>query len=410
MRFIRPRFPLRPCPGKLFDSIDCAEASKSSPFADDRLRTLDASRFLSISRLARSLSGGRFLATAILVVSTLPARADELDGAARPPEAPETTRESISYDRAHPKFPVEELRFWFESMAVHHRYTVEEMKAASGLSVSDIEKLLHEHGIESGSAARPTIVATDALLVLPYPGGRHPRIGFLDGALDPHRDSKISVFLPWKDAGYVVVDLPEAQWATRAATGRELIYLAHTHIPTRWDRLGKTLAPVDWSRLEKGVLEARRTLPDGVEFFARVEPSQDAVDMELAWKNGSAEALADLRTQICVLLKGAPDFDATTNDNKVIDGDAVAVRAESSDRWIVTAWQDGRGWANAPCPCLHSDPLFPDLAPGRDATLRGRLFFYEGTDVRAEVARRRKEGSLFPAARKVQSRPADLEK
>lgn len=27
------------------------------------------------------------------------------------------------------------------------------------------------------------------LRLLPYPGGRHPRIGFLDGAIDPQRDT-----------------------------------------------------------------------------------------------------------------------------------------------------------------------------------------------------------------------------
>jgi hypothetical protein len=38
--------------------------------------------------------------------------------------------------------------------------------------------------------------------VLPYPGGRHPRVGFLDGAIDPQRGTKASVFAPWgKTAG-----------------------------------------------------------------------------------------------------------------------------------------------------------------------------------------------------------------
>ena len=31
---------------------------------------------------------------------------------------------------------------------------------------------------------------------------------------------------------------------------------------------------------------------------------------------------------------------------------------------------------------MHSDPVFPDLAPGDEAVVRGRVFFYEGDDIR----------------------------
>jgi hypothetical protein len=56
------------------------------------------------------------------------------------------------------------------------------------------------------------------LFVLPYPGGRHPRIGFLDGAVNPQRETKISVSTPWDEQSYVVVDLPEAIWSNRDQT------------------------------------------------------------------------------------------------------------------------------------------------------------------------------------------------
>ena len=65
--------------------------------------------------------------------------------------------------------------------------------------------------------------------MLPYPGGRHPRIGFLEGAIDPQRETKLSVFTPWHDSSYVVADVPEAIWSNLGLT-----YLAHTHIPTIW--------------------------------------------------------------------------------------------------------------------------------------------------------------------------------
>ena len=72
------------------------------------------------------------------------------------------------------------------------------------------------------------------LKVLPYPGGRHPRIGFLDGAIRPQRETKFSVFLPWDLSQYVVVDLPEAIWMKRGKD-RELLYLAHTARPNDVD-------------------------------------------------------------------------------------------------------------------------------------------------------------------------------
>jgi hypothetical protein len=64
------------------------------------------------------------------------------------------------------------------------------------------------------------------------------------------------------------------------------------------------------------------------------------------------------------------------------------VRNEAGDRWIITAWQRcQRAWGNAPCPCLHSDPQFPDLAPGESHTLSGSLWFYEGKEIDKELKR-----------------------
>src|SRR5262249_41132707 len=150
------------------------------------------------------------------------------------------------------------------------------------------------------------------LLVLPYPGGRHPRIGFLDGAVRPQRETKVSVFAPWDEASYVVVDVPEAIWSNLG-----LLYLAHTHVPTVWSKQGIDLAPLDWNRRADGSLDIERRLPNGVVFGARVLPTRQAVRMELWLTNGTKERLTDLRVQNCVLLRGAAGFEAQTNDNKV---------------------------------------------------------------------------------------------
>jgi hypothetical protein len=286
-----------------------------------------------------------------------------------------------------------ELRFWLENMVVHHGYSAEEVAAATGREPGEVEGLLDDFGLLGSRGAAVAPASTARIKVLPYPGGRHPRIGFLEGAIDPHRDTKASIFLPWEGAGYVVVDLPEALWWNRGGQ-RELLYLAHTHIPTHWDKAGVRLERIDWTRRLNGELTSRRRLPNGVELSARVVPRAEHVDMELALKNTTPETLRGLRTQVCVMLKGAPGFNEQTGDNKLTDGRVIAVHSRDRRRWIVTVWDEAAPWQNPPVPCLHSDPSFPDLAPGEEAAVRGRLFFFEGEDVRAEIARRRSDGTL----------------
>jgi len=66
-------------------------------------------------------------------------------------------------------------------MLVHHRYSAEEVGLATGLSADEVAAAVERFKIKPG--AEKERVANDRLLVLPYPGGRHPRIGFLDGAV-----------------------------------------------------------------------------------------------------------------------------------------------------------------------------------------------------------------------------------
>jgi hypothetical protein len=110
--------------------------------------------------------------------------------------------------------------------------------------------------------------------------------------------------------------------------------------------------------------------------------------MDMWLTNGTEHLLTDLRVQNCVLLKAAEGFAQQTNENKYFSGSYVACHSPDKRRWIITAWEPlHRGWANAPCPCLHSDPKFPDCAVGDTKWLRGWLSFYEGSDIDAEIAR-----------------------
>ena len=273
-----------------------------------------------------------------------------------------------------------EKRYWLDNMARVHGFTDEEIASALNTTPDAVPVLLRFHGVDR---AGPSTVSGDRMHVVPYPGGRHPRIGFLDGAIDPHRDTKASVFLPWPDAGYVVVDLPEAIWSNG-----KLAYLAHTHIPTIWTEQNIELERQDWERRSDGELYSHRVFPNGMEFIARVIPLRDRVDMELTIRNGTNEAMKGVRTQNCVMLGGAPEFTDQTNDNKTLFENVSATSSRDGRRWIVTGWDHGKGWANPKCPCLHSDPKFPDLKPGDDATLRGWLAFHDGPDLDIETARR----------------------
>jgi peptidoglycan/xylan/chitin deacetylase (PgdA/CDA1 family) len=293
----------------------------------------------------------------------------------------------LSGSNARPATKDADLRYWLENMAVHHRFALPEMGAALGLTADEVAAALRRLDIDPARAPRR---AADApLLVLPYPGGRHPRVGFLDGAIRPQRETKVSVFAPWKDGGYAVADVPEAIWFESGGK-RELLYLAHTHVPTVWDRRGVSLDALEWERKPDRSLEIERRLPNKVAFGAKVIPGRDGVRMELWVSNGSQEKLTGLQVQMCVMLKGLPGFEARTNDNKVFAKPFAACHDPAGRRWVITAWEPCvRAWGNSPCPCLHSDPQIPDCPPGETRRVRGWLSFYEGGDIDAELRRLR---------------------
>jgi len=274
-----------------------------------------------------------------------------------------------------------ELRSWLENMMVFHGFTPGEVSAATGMTLDEIAAAVRRFDIAGKTAPQRT--AGELLRVLPYPGGRHPRLGFFDGAVMPQRETKVSVFAPWDDGGYVVVDVPEAIFSNLGLT-----YLAHTHIPTVWDLQGVTLPRLEWQRRAGGSLTSERTLPNGIAFGVTVRPTATEVRMDLWLRNGTRERLTGLRVQNCVMLGYAAGFAAQTATNKVFQSPYAAVRSDDGRRWIITAWDPvQRCWGNELCPCLHSDEQFPDCAPGEARRLRGWLSFYEGNDIEGEFQR-----------------------
>ncbi|OYW17386.1 MAG: hypothetical protein B7Z55_12625 [Planctomycetales bacterium 12-60-4] len=268
-----------------------------------------------------------------------------------------------------------ELQNWLDNMIIDHRFSASEVRMATGLELSQAEEEVRKLAPQSPDATQP-------VRVRPYPGGRHPRRGFLDGAIHPQRETKISVFPPWKDGGYVVIDVPEAVFSNLGLT-----YLAHTHIPTIWDELKQPLQRLEWGVTAEGY-SVRRQLPNGIEISSQVTRRNDGVDMQIELTNGTKDLLSGLRVQVCTMLKGAAGFNLQQPLESIVEGPYVAVRGvdeneQSTNRWIVTHWTPNqRVWTNPPVPCVHSDPIFPDCAPGKSVTVSGDLRFYEGDNVR----------------------------
>jgi hypothetical protein len=281
-----------------------------------------------------------------------------------------------------------ELKYWLENMLVQHRYCASEAGAALDLTAEDVVAAAKRLSIDTSKMVKRT--PGEALLVLPYPGGRHPRIGFRDGAIRPQRETKVSVFAPWADGGYAVADVPEAVWNEPSSKPppRELLYLAHTHVPTMWDRQQITLQPLEWDRASDGSLSLDRLLPNKVTLSSKIVPVKDGVRMAFKVTNRAGEKLTGLRVQMCVMLAGLSGFEQQTNDNKVLAAPFAACRDQTGKRWIITAWERCvRAWGNAPCPCLHSDPQIEDCPSGESRSVRGWLSFYEGDDIQGELER-----------------------
>jgi hypothetical protein len=270
-------------------------------------------------------------------------------------------------------------------MILHHRFAADEVRLATGLTIEEAEQEVQQRA--SPESVPNRMATARGFRMLPYPGGRHPRRGFLEGALLPQRETKISIFPPWEDGGYVVVDVPEAIFSNLGLT-----YLAHTHVPTIWDRSPKPLAKLEWTEAGNS-LSVRRDLPNGISFLttAQFQPEalgreSNCVRFQIELTNGTKELLTGIRVQVCTMLKGAIGFNLQEPLESVRVGSAIAVRGRGTDRWIITSWQPShRVWENPPVPCIHSDPIFDDCPPSATVKISGYLRFYEGQDIEQAV-------------------------
>ncbi len=281
----------------------------------------------------------------------------------------------------------QELRYWLANMNAHH-FTAEEVGLSLGLSTNAAGALIDSsHSDAEFAATSFDPPNAGQIVVLPYPGGRHPRIGFLEGAVRPQRETKISVFAPWQDGGYLVVDLPEAVWHHQDGK-RQLLYLAHTHVPTIWDKQGVRLPRQEWDRDAKTGLSLTREFPNKVAMTSRAKVADGGVRLEFRVTNHSTAPLTGLHIQMCGMLKGLTGFAEQTNDNKVFSAPFATCRNSRGNRWVVLGFDHCvRAWGNARCPCLHADPQVPDCAPGETQIVHGWVSFFEGEEIAGELQR-----------------------
>jgi len=265
--------------------------------------------------------------------------------------------------------------FWIENMQ-KHGYSLKEMKQVCGLPEDSISNRIKRMEISEVQKI------TDRILVLPYPGGRHPRIGFHDGMLSPMRGTKASTFLPWNPEQYLVLDLPEAVF-----TQFGLTFLGHKHIPTIFDRQRISIKNRDWTIHPDGKLSNQWELPNHMVIGAEIVPAREDIDLALWLYNGTEDTtFTDLQTQVCIMFKGAENFDILTNENKVFQSPVAVVLSEKADHYILTAWNRcSNAWGNPDCPCMHADPIFPDCNPGDTVRITGKIWFYGGEDLDGEI-------------------------
>ncbi len=276
------------------------------------------------------------------------------------------------------------LAFWTANM-YRHGFTGEEMSRVLGLDLETVDSLIGR--VE----ALPS--EGEKIEVWPYPGGRHPRIDFQEGMLSPRRGTKLSLFLPWDEEDYVVLDVPEAVMSQFGIT-----FLGHKHIPTVFDLQQIQIHNSDWQWDSTGMWHNLWALPNGIEIGASVRPAEKEAQMRLWLTNLTEDTLFQkLQTQVCVMLGQTKHFAAQTNDNKLLQCPVSAVQSEEGHHWIITGWQGcSRPWGNDDCPCLHADPRLPDCPPGQTVAIEGLLQFYAGDDVEGEMARMKRRLNQGP--------------
>lgn len=212
----------------------------------------------------------------------------------------------------------------------------------------------------------------------------------------------------WPSQDYIWLDFPEAIF-----TNQGLLFLSHVNPP--FPTVHENLPAVPWREVEGGIT-FDRTLPSGIAFGGTVrKASERVISLELRLTNGSPEPLTEITLQTCAYLRAIREFADFTQENKFVHAPerdwitmkeatelsgpeqpyrvgwrrsgkpvadvpvAVAV-SNKAERLMAMTWGESTLSMvnNSNHPCIHADPVFPDLEPGASAVIAGAIVFHEG--------------------------------
>lgn len=211
---------------------------------------------------------------------------------------------------------------------------------------------------------------------------------------------------PWGCEDYLWLDFPEAIFI-----GQDLVFLSHLRPELEIDRY----PAIPWTQTPDG-LSFERTLRNGVEFGGSLrKKGETEVDLELHIRNGASTKLTSITLQTCAYLRAIREFADFTRENKLVHVPekgwipmTQALELTGNGQPYRVGWRTkGKGVADVPMvitvsgqtgrlfaftwgkdtlsmignphhPCAHADPKFPNLEPGQEASVRGKLVFFDG--------------------------------
>jgi len=213
---------------------------------------------------------------------------------------------------------------------------------------------------------------------------------------------------PWPSQDYIWLDFPEAIF-----TKRGLIYLSHVN-PAH-PVVFPDLPRIAWNKIHNGIA-FERELPNGIGFGGSVVKKEESiVALNLYIDNRSDEMLKKIKLQTCAFLRAIQEFGDYNYDNKLVhvsekgwmkfieardngmkngkfrlgwrggppacDLPAMITLSNQEERLVGMTWYDNTYSmvSNHERPCMHADPVFPDLEPGQRADIYGELLFFEGS-------------------------------
>ena len=211
----------------------------------------------------------------------------------------------------------------------------------------------------------------------------------------------------WPSQDYLWLDMPEAIF-----TRQGLLFLSHVNPPFPVKYPSPPAVP--WKEVPGGMAYERK-LPDGISFSVRIVKADRAVEIELSMQNRGEHPINDITLQTCVFLRAAREFSQRTADTKLVHvagrgwlpfmkalklkdakgtvrlgwrsgpkiADLPVILTTSSEAKRLVAFSWGKDTFSLVCnpnhPCMHADPALPDLEPGGNAVIKGKVIFFEGS-------------------------------